>query len=293
MRTLLQNRKEYYEKMANMCARILNDEPMAQVCRENNISVPTFRGKILKNENKPVEYSAEQIMDMTEGCLSPYERIARDVLEMNGMKCKAIALFEFPEDFEETVLQLIDELDERTCECIKMYYFGEMTFTDIGRAFDLSIERIRQIIHKGIRRLRRSDMRMRLIYGNKEYNKCLATCNGKSQKESIITCVLSSLASSDDMDKIYSNLLEFIRHSKNFYEQHHISKEEGRRSIEELDLDTRTLNTLWRRRICTIGEVVNMTDSELLSLKNFGSWMLEDLDDRLASNGFKRINTRS
>ncbi len=52
--------------------------------------------------------------------------------------------------------------------------------------------------------------------------------------------------------------------------------------IEELELSVRTYNCLKRSNITKIGQVLNMTEDELLAVRHFGKRSLSELIDRLA-----------
>ena len=55
--------------------------------------------------------------------------------------------------------------------------------------------------------------------------------------------------------------------------------------IERLELSARTLNCLKRARIDRVGEVLEMSDEELLKIRNFGEKSLEELRTKLAERG--------
>jgi DNA-directed RNA polymerase subunit alpha len=55
--------------------------------------------------------------------------------------------------------------------------------------------------------------------------------------------------------------------------------------IEQLDLSQRTYNCLKRSQITKVGQVLQMTEDELLSLRNFGQKSLEELRQRLGEHG--------
>jgi len=56
--------------------------------------------------------------------------------------------------------------------------------------------------------------------------------------------------------------------------------------IEQLDLTPRAYNSLKRANITKVGEVMEMSEEELLSIRNFGRKSLDELRDRLALRGF-------
>jgi DNA-directed RNA polymerase subunit alpha len=55
--------------------------------------------------------------------------------------------------------------------------------------------------------------------------------------------------------------------------------------VEDLDLSVRTLNSLRRGGITTVGELVSKGEKELLSLRNFGQKSRQEVEERLASLG--------
>jgi DNA-directed RNA polymerase subunit alpha len=67
-----------------------------------------------------------------------------------------------------------------------------------------------------------------------------------------------------------------------------VSPEIYQTPIEKLELSPRTLNCLKRAHISKVGEVLEMTDAELLKIRNFGERSLEELHQRLADRGIIR-----
>jgi DNA-directed RNA polymerase subunit alpha len=55
--------------------------------------------------------------------------------------------------------------------------------------------------------------------------------------------------------------------------------------IEKLDLTPRAYNSLKRANISKVGEVLEMSEEELLSVRNFGKKSLDELRDRLEKHG--------
>lgn len=56
--------------------------------------------------------------------------------------------------------------------------------------------------------------------------------------------------------------------------------------IEELDLSVRAYNCLKRAGITKVGQVLEMSEEDLLSVRNFGRKSLDELRERLAARGF-------
>ena len=72
-----------------------------------------------------------------------------------------------------------------------------------------------------------------------------------------------------------------------------VSPEVYQTPIEKLDLSSRTLNCLKRAHITKVGQVLEMTNEELLKIRNFGEKSLEELMDRLKGEGVIGENERS
>lgn len=59
--------------------------------------------------------------------------------------------------------------------------------------------------------------------------------------------------------------------------------------VEDLDLSVRTMNSLRRGGITTVGELVSKGEKELLSLRNFGQKSRQEVEERLKSLGLTLI----
>ena len=59
-----------------------------------------------------------------------------------------------------------------------------------------------------------------------------------------------------------------------------------RTPIEKLQLSPRTYNCLKRAQINTVGDVLKMSEAELLEIRNFGEKPLEELCEKLHNHGF-------
>jgi DNA-directed RNA polymerase subunit alpha len=66
---------------------------------------------------------------------------------------------------------------------------------------------------------------------------------------------------------------------------HPISSEQYNMPIEQLGLSPRTLHSLRRNRISKMGELLEMSEKDLLSLKKFGQKSLEEVQQRLKELG--------
>lgn len=60
------------------------------------------------------------------------------------------------------------------------------------------------------------------------------------------------------------------------------------RPIEDLDLSVRAYNCLKRSGITKVGQVLEMSEEDLLAVRNFGQKSLDELNQRLEALGYKR-----
>ena len=64
-----------------------------------------------------------------------------------------------------------------------------------------------------------------------------------------------------------------------------VSPEIYQTPIEKLELSPRTLNCLKRSHVSKVGEVLEMSDDELLKIRNFGEKSLDELKEKLVEHG--------
>ncbi len=69
-----------------------------------------------------------------------------------------------------------------------------------------------------------------------------------------------------------------------------ISVEVYQMPIEKLELSPRTLNCLKRAHVSRVGEVLEMSDDDLLKIRNFGEKSLVELQEKLAEHGVVGTN---
>jgi DNA-directed RNA polymerase subunit alpha len=72
-----------------------------------------------------------------------------------------------------------------------------------------------------------------------------------------------------------------------------VSPEIYQTPIEKLELSPRTLNCLKRSHISKVGEVLEMSDEELLKIRNFGDKSLDELKEKLAEHGITTMPGRA
>jgi DNA-directed RNA polymerase subunit alpha len=63
--------------------------------------------------------------------------------------------------------------------------------------------------------------------------------------------------------------------------------------VEDLDLSVRTMNSLRRGGITTVGELISKGEKDLLSLRNFGQKSRQEVEEKLKSMGLNLIFSSS
>ena len=63
--------------------------------------------------------------------------------------------------------------------------------------------------------------------------------------------------------------------------------------IEELDLPMRAYNSLKRNNIVKVGQLLQLSDDDLLRMRNFGKKSLDEMKERLRMRGFIAARERA
>lgn len=144
---------------------------------------------------------------------------------------------------------LVNKLTERETHCLLEYYQEERSLSDIGKMFNVTPERIRQIIRKAIRKLR-SPMMSRYILNGYD----LET---EFRKEAAVMHEAAIKAQKERNERIYRQTYERVLGNGNT---------PIAMPIEELDLSLRAYNCLKRAGLDTVGLIIKFVD-----LKGFDS----------------------
>lgn len=248
----LEEAKEYYSKIISVISDIESGQSERASCAKHDISVMSFRRDTLykKKFGCKDKYSAARL------CLSPYERIYEDVL---GEKLDFISVLTLPVDIDETLEAMMREhLTDREHHILRMYYFENSTFTEIGNFMNLSISRVAQLQHAALRKLRRNKYRVEVgdsfiyeVSQKRQVYRLQKLEEAQQQCESEINAEVSSLnVAHENKASLYSAMCE---------------------PIEQLDLSTRAYTALRRHKLSTISQVKDCVDSgKLRSFRHVG-----------------------
>ena len=172
----------------------------------------------------------------------------------------------------------IAELSLREQKCIYSYYRDEMTLDEIGQAFGVMRERIRQIIAKALRKLRHPSRSQFIKYGLQ---------GGTYQRQ--INNLKTDL---DHKKKILEEESELV--DKQMKELHKKGEESGvtvvnsfddplMDSIDNLGLSVRLYNCLARANCRTVRDVIDLAKSrKLFRIRNLGKRSLAEILTKLS-----------
>lgn len=201
-----------------------------------------------------------------------------DLLEYPETLLKALNITDETEGYYEYIIPDFDEnfekaaeiLTERERYCIVSYYKDMMSLDQTGKAINVTTERVRQIISKGLRRL----MHKTSMFTTPKDKYYLIS---QTEKEEMIAKFEAELRTSYE-EMTYEKALEIVR-----------AKEESDRSritsIEELELSIRTYNCLRRGGIATVEELTQKTYRDMLMIRNLGKKSLKELMEKMQSIG--------
>lgn len=158
MKMILLDKQHYYNKISNICFDILNDIDMLDACMNNGIELNIFKNFIFNEKKK-------------ENDLTPEQRIYSDIF--SDFLAETILIM--PDDTAETLEYVFDFfLDEIEHEVIKKYYYEKQTLSQISSYKNCSHQRISQIYHRALQKLKQWESKKMLLYG-KNRNTVLST----------------------------------------------------------------------------------------------------------------------
>lgn len=173
----------------------------------------------------------------------------------------------------------IESLSDREKYCVKAYFLEEKSMKDIACNYDVTYERVRQIIHKALRKLRSPDRFKYIRYGFEGYWIVDQTRKEELRRKHLQVLILQNermekkLDISEENDEEMEKLLSI--------------------SILELNLSVRSYNCLYRWKyiggpeIKTLYDLTRITGQELMNCRNLGTKSFKEIEAKLAEYGLK------
>lgn len=159
--------------------------------------------------------------------------------------------------------------NKREQECVYMYFKDGMTLKQISDKYGVTVERIRQIIAKALRKLRHPARSQFIKHG----------ATGGTIYDEIRTLELRK-SSLEAQIRLLNNELEDLQEdATNHILDHNTLDYKSRFGIlPEMDLSVRTFNCLARADCTTLPEIIKLVSSgKVIKLRNFGKRSLVEL----------------
>ena len=268
-----------------------NKKSMADICSEHGIDYLNLRNllgtKVLE------KIYADKIIDSSDIDLpemDPYEKLFRAVF-----KCSNNEVIHFQADFRESVDYIMSQcLNEREQIIIRLRYgFDDsehnepvpMTLRELGKMFGLSMERIREIEMKSLRKLR-------IPKNAKVLRDGLIKLNADEEMRKIEV----DRAIQESKEKIEKFKEELNKSNTTVLNMSDIKEIMMNTHINELKLSTRSYNGLIRGNIKNLYDLIIKSDMELSKLRNLGKASLDEIkisfDEYLKGFGTTRNTLR-
>lgn len=155
---------------------------------------------------------------------------------------------------------LVSTLNERERRILEMHYRDGMTLENISAREGVSKERIRQLLAKAVRKMKNPRFIKKMeVMPKADY----------IELETKYEALLAEYERSKEEPVVETGEEKSIRHTP----------------IENLELSIRAYNCLKRAKKDTIGDVMDMTFTEMLHIRNLGRRSAEEIANRLAVMG--------
>lgn len=168
----------------------------------------------------------------------------------------------------------METLSDREQKAVHLYYKDGKNLDEIGKEFGVTRERIRQIIRKGVRKLRHPSRTKLIRYGVRGLE-----LQSAKEKERLIQEKMK------DIEKLTEQLESMEENVKK------ISEEKGMEEyvvagipvpLEELELSVRSYNCLKRRNVRTSNDIIELiNDKTLHKVRNLGKKSVEEIFEKL------------
>lgn len=194
---------------------------------------------------------------------------------------------------EDGLEYVLTTLTERERNIVLLYYEQDLNLRQIGEQYQVTEERIRQILHKAVRKLRHPSRQrpVKLGYDKTGREKELqARAKALDEYEKHLQ---EKEAALNSVGKLLSmKAATTINEAKSLGVELEIDRVAalGDLPIEELDMSVRAFNVLYRAGIRTVSEII-MNADKLSSLRNMGRKTLEEIVEKIYEVCGVRLDT--
>ena len=179
---------------------------------------------------------------------------------------------QLPCDFNQTLAYILAGMSEREQRVIEMYFRYNMTYMQIGKTFNVTQERIRQIKEKAIRKLRHPSRLNLLKTGIRNQ---IRDAYDKGRQETTNTYL-----------KVMTNKISKIENTLKINTDNDNTKIPIKpTSIEDINLSVRSYNVLKRAGCNTLESIAKLSRNEFTKIRNLGQRSAEEILEKLHEHG--------
>ena len=173
----------------------------------------------------------------------------------------------------------LSTLSEREQKAIRLYYKEEKNLEETGKEFNVTRERVRQILAKGVRKLRHKSRSNYILYG-------LEGCNARHETVNLERMIEKVNELHDELDMLEKAYEERKAALQEKMEAEELSKQlptaTEALSVDEMELSVRSYNCLCRADLKTVGKICEAAEKgQLDRVRNLGRKCLIEILKRI------------
>lgn len=243
-----------------------------EACKKNDISYAVFRRIVYSsdweayNDEEAHESFKKKFMET----IPLYHWTEILFCDVMGLPRTPDSISKMPPDVRITMEKAVCSLTEREEKVIRLFYEDNYTKEEIAYEIGRSVERVRQIKAKAMRKLKHPSRNGYMVFGDEYY------CNRRKAYEDVyenyvvearkheinkLDCIIMNKQKILNLDSVNSSKVPF----------------RGDDEITELNLSIRSFNCLWRAGIHTINDLQNITVEELMKVRNLGKKSFDEI----------------
>ena len=174
---------------------------------------------------------------------------------------------EYNEHILERLKHVFKDIPMREAAVVQMAYQDQLTLEEIAKKYDVTRERVRQILAKALRRIK----------FRSKYLELGALAYPETKVKEDYKLYIAQMQN----QWTYESAIEYINNHKP--EQYTPLYQED---IIDLEFSVRTYNCLKRSRINTVEELLQKSEEDLMRVRNLGRKSLKEIKNRIESLGY-------
>ena len=209
---------------------------------------------------------------------------------INLVYAMGASIQDIPKNVEENLNEIFlgtQLLTSKEVDILKFYYRENRTFKEIAGAYNLSVERVRQISHQALRKLTKVSNQILGLEPlvNKRKLMQIEIEDLEKQKNDLINQIIKLQSDFDNVYRSIAIIRAEVEHIQNYCEEPDIKKINMQRHlIEEMNLSIRPYNVLKRAGYKTVEDLKGVRVRDLMVLRNMGKASLNEILNKLEQN---------